>query len=71
MNACLPLTLAKALTPMAPPSSIVHRVLDDAQCREIDAAMLRIKQDPRRQQKLADKLTQQEIHIHALTGGIQ
>ena len=68
MNACLPLTLAKALAPMAAPSSIVHQILSDDRCQALDAVMLRIKQDPQRLQKLADKLTHQEMMLSLMLG---
>lgn len=40
MNAQLPLSLAAALAPFAPPSSIVHQIVSDEQAQRIDAAML-------------------------------
>lgn len=45
MNATLPLVIARALAPFAPPSSVVHKIvreaneLSEAECKEIDAAM--------------------------------
>lgn len=35
MNARLPAVLAQALAPMAPPQSEVHRIVSDAERREI------------------------------------
>lgn len=46
MNASLPLCIAQALAPFAPPSSVVHQIvreareLSEAECRAIDSAML-------------------------------
>ncbi len=40
MNAGLPITLARALQCMAPPSSIVHQIVSEEQAKRIDAAML-------------------------------
>lgn len=45
MNATLPLVMAQALAPFAPPSSVVHQIvqeareLSEAECRAIDTAM--------------------------------
>lgn len=67
MNATLPVTLLRAMAPMAPPASIVHHLLADEKDRiAVDAAMLRINQDPLRVQKLADKLQREEARIAAL-----
>lgn len=62
MNATLPVTLLRAMAPMAPPASIVS----DEKARAIDAAMLIQKNDPQRVQKLADKLQREEVRIAAL-----
>ena len=66
MNATLPVTLLRAMAPMAPPTSIVHQILSQEQARAIDAAMHRLKQDPQHVQKLADKLQREEVRIAAL-----
>ncbi len=66
MNATLPVTLLRAMAPMAPPSSIVHHIMSDEKARAIDAAMLIQKNDPQRVQKLADKLQREEVRIGAL-----
>lgn len=66
MNATLPVTLLRAMAPMAPPTSIVHHIMSDEKARAIDAAMLIQKNDPQRVQKLADKLQREEVRIAAL-----
>lgn len=66
MNATLPVTLLRAMAPMAPPASIVHHIMSDEKARAIDAAMLIQKNDPQRVQKLADKLQREEVRIAAL-----
>ncbi len=38
MSARLPLTMARALAPMAPPQSEVHRVISEAELLEADRA---------------------------------
>ena len=68
MNASLPPVLAQALAPLAPPSSVVHRILSIA-AQDIDRAMLRTKQDPLAGQRLADSLMAQEIRIRNLVWG--
>ncbi len=68
MNATLPPALLRALAPMAPPSSIVHHILSEEKARAVDAAMLRDKNDPQRIQKLADRLTREEVRISVLMG---
>lgn len=40
MNATLPLTLARSMAAMAPPTSIVHKILADIKPEDIDRAML-------------------------------
>lgn len=67
MNATLPVTLLRAMAPMAPPASIVHYLLADEKDRvAADLAMLRAKNDPLRVQKLADKLQREDVRIAAL-----
>lgn len=48
MNASLPLVMAQALAPFAPPQSMVHQIVRDANAeataRDIDAAMLADKE---------------------------
>ena len=40
MNAVLPPVLARALAPLAPPKSVVHKIVADADAEAIDRAML-------------------------------
>ena len=40
MNAALHPTLAAAMLPMAPPSSIVHQIVSDEQAQRMDAGVL-------------------------------
>lgn len=69
MTANLPAALLQTLRPLTPPASIVHHLLADEAARvAADLAMLRDKNDPQRIQKLADKLTREEVRIRALVG---
>lgn len=56
MNANMPLELAKALAPFAPPASVVHQIL----------AADRVKDPIAEMQRQADKLTRQEATLRML-----
>lgn len=43
MNARLPLAIARALAPFAPPASEVHRIISDAEWEEADRHYLWLK----------------------------
>lgn len=66
MNATIPVALLRAMAPMAPPASIVHHIMSQEKARAIDAAMLIQKRDPQHIQKLADRLSREEVRIAAL-----
>ena len=46
MSARLPLTMARALAPMAPPQSEVHRVISEAELLEADRYLAGPARDP-------------------------
>jgi hypothetical protein len=56
MNATLPLVLARALAPMAPPQSEVHQIIGADRVKDPIAEM----------QRQADKLTRQEANLRML-----
>lgn len=56
MNATLPPALAQALRPFAPPQSVVHQILGADRPKDPIADM----------QRLADKLTRQEMQLRAM-----
>lgn len=44
MNARIPLCMAQALAPFAPPSSTVHQIVREDRALQADLAILRMKQ---------------------------
>ena len=51
MNARIPLCMAQALAPFAPPSSTVHQIVSEDRALQADLANLRLKQSGRVEQR--------------------
>jgi hypothetical protein len=51
MNARIPLCMAQALAPFAPPSSTVHQIVNEDRALQADLANLRLKQSGRVEQR--------------------
>ena len=63
MNARLPLTIARALVPMAPPCSVVHDIVREADLLEADRYLAGPARDPQffdRKAELYEQRSQQE-----------
>lgn len=63
MNARLPLTIARALVPMAPPCSVVHDIVREADLLEADRYLAGPARDPQffdRKTELYEQRSQQE-----------
>ena len=63
MNARLPLTIARALVPMAPPCSVVHDIVREADLLEADRYLAGPARDPQffdRRTELYEQRSQQE-----------
>ncbi len=63
MNARLPLTIARALVPMAPPCSVVHDIVREADLLEADSYLAGPARDPQffdRKTELYEQRSQQE-----------
>ena len=69
MSARLPLTLARALAPMAPPQSEVHRVISEADALAADRARNTNKAE-RATQANADRALDLQIKFHNLPGAL-
>ena len=63
MNARLPLTIARALVPMAPPCSVVHDIVREADLLEADRYLAGPARDPQffdRKAELYEQRSQRE-----------
>ena len=63
MNARLPLTIARALVPMAPPCSVVHDIVREADLLEADRYLAGPAHDPKffnRRAELYDAMLQRD-----------
>lgn len=69
MNASLPLCMAQALAPFAPPSSVVHQIVSEEQAQRIDAAMLHDKQTNRAEATLAAQALRLQIQRQGVMRG--
>lgn len=69
MSARLPLTLARALAPMAPPQSVVHKVIEEADLLAADRAR-NINKAERAIEREAEYALDLQIKHHNLPGAL-
>ena len=63
MSARIPLALAQALAPMAPPQSVVHKVIEEADLLAADRAR-NVNKAERAVQRAADWALDQELRMN-------
>ena len=67
MTSDLPIALARALMPMAPPSSIVHSIVSDDRAVQADLAILRRIQSGAAERARFDRAEREQVaHQHQI-----
>lgn len=69
MNACLPLCMAQALAPFAPPSSVVHQIVSEDRALQADLDYLNKLNSGEFDRRRWNAAQRQQMELQGVMGG--